>query len=50
MLDHRFKHLSSGDNGLSRGGTMQNQSLLNDGNFRKINFDAHIAAGNHNAV
>ena len=50
ILDHGFEHLGGGDDGLAIFSRAANDVLLDGGNFLGRNFDAEVAAGDHDAV
>ena len=50
VLDHRLEHLRGGDDGFAVLGRAANDVLLKRGNFFGGNFDAEIAAGDHDGI
>ena len=50
VVDHRLEHLGGGDDGLAVLGGAADDVLLDGGDFFGRDFDAEIAAGDHDAV
>ena len=50
VVDHRLEHLRGGDDGLAVLGGAADDVLLDGRDFLRRNFDAEVAAGDHDAV
>ncbi len=50
VVNHGFQHLGGGDDAFSEHTALGNQFFLNGGQLLEGNFDAHIAAADHDAL